>query len=123
MSRHVSRARDYVDHMLLACEKIQRYIDGMSENDFYVSEAIQDAVMRNVGNLGEAAKKFLNALPDAAIRFPAIPFSAIYAMRNRIIHGYEDMKIERVWESAFRERPPLQAAIETALASWPSDLA
>jgi len=122
MSQHVNRARDFMEHMLLSCNKVQRDIDGMSEAAFYSNGTIQDAVMLNIALLGAASKRLMDVLPDAATRFPDVQFAAIYAMRNRLIHGYESVMIERVWESAIGEIPPLRAALEAALASWTADL-
>jgi uncharacterized protein with HEPN domain len=55
MSRHESRLPDYLEHMTDAVERVMEYTRGKSQEDFLSSRLIQDAVMRNLGVLGEAA--------------------------------------------------------------------
>ena len=47
---------DYLDDMLEATEKIQRYTDGMNHEEFVSDEKTVDAVPRNLEILGEASK-------------------------------------------------------------------
>lgn len=54
--------RVYLEDMLEAGEKIHRYSEGLSFNDFVSDEKTMDAVIRNLEILGEAAKQ----VPDFA---------------------------------------------------------
>ena len=45
----------YLEDILLACHKIQRYTSGMSFTDFREDERTYDAVIRNLEIIGEAA--------------------------------------------------------------------
>lgn len=47
---------DYLVHILQAIERIRKYISGISEEDFYSDQLIQDAVIRNIEVIGEAAR-------------------------------------------------------------------
>jgi len=49
---------------------------------------LQDAVVRNIEIIGEAANNLLEVGPEFAARYPSIPFGRIYGMRNRVAHGY-----------------------------------
>jgi uncharacterized protein with HEPN domain len=60
----------------------------------------------------------LAALPDAPARFPGIPFTAIYATRNQLSHGYFSINPERVWEVVDRDIPILRKELESAIAAW-----
>jgi uncharacterized protein with HEPN domain len=40
-------------------------------------------------------------------------------MRNRLIHGYDTIDPDRVWDALSIDVPPLIAELESALASWP----
>ncbi len=77
MTRHPLRARDYLGHMLDAVGQIQIYTRGKNAGDFLSDRLLQDGVVRNVEILGEASRNLLSSLPDAATKFPGIPFAAI----------------------------------------------
>jgi uncharacterized protein with HEPN domain len=51
------------------------------------------------------------------LRFPEIPFAAIYAMRNQLVHGYFMVDLQVVWNVIERDIPQLRAALEAALDS------
>ena len=46
----------------------------------------------------------------------------MYLMRNRLIHGYDTVRLETVWEVAEKDIPGIIEGIEAALNAWPSDL-
>jgi uncharacterized protein with HEPN domain len=48
--------RLYLDDMLEACRKVERYTDGMTSEAFRADERTCDAVVRNLEIIGEAAK-------------------------------------------------------------------
>jgi len=122
MSRSALAARDYVEHMLDSCKKIQRFIKGKSLDEFFQDDMVQDAVMFNLQVLGEAARQLMFVLPDAHSRFPTIPFNEMYVTRNRLIHGYASIQPRIVWEVAEREIPAVRAALEATLSAWPAEL-
>lgn len=116
MSSHAERLDDYLGHMLDAADQIQQYLSGKSAHDFFADRMLQDAVIRNIEILGEAARKALEAAPDAATQYPEIPFTAIYAMRNQLSHGYFTVDLDLVWKAVERDMPVLRKALAEALA-------
>jgi len=62
------------------------------------------AVVRAIEVLGEAASKVSE---DTRSECPEIPWSAITDMRNRLIHGYFDIDVDIVWNTASLEIPAL----------------
>ncbi len=116
------RAHDYVEHMMIAIERINAYLAGKSKIDFDSDTLLQDPVIRNLENLGEAAKNFKLAVPDAEARFPSIPFNVTYATRNQLAHGYFNVDLGIVWNVSQRDLPDLYQALQTTLNSWPADL-
>jgi uncharacterized protein with HEPN domain len=73
-------------------------------------------VVRNFEILGEASRNFLDAVPDSPLKFPGIPFAAIYGMRNQLSHGYFSIDLDVVWKVIERDIPDLRNELETALA-------
>jgi uncharacterized protein with HEPN domain len=115
MSRHPERAQDYLEHILAALERIQQYTAGKSTDEFMASTLLQDAVLRNLGIIGEAAHRLLADTPEFVATHQEIPFAKIYATRNRITHAYEEVDIEIVWNLVVNDVPALLPTIVAAL--------
>lgn len=88
MNKKALRLNDYVHHMRDAADRIQRYTFGKSQLDFTADEQLQDAVVRNIEIIGEAARNVSLHAPEFAQQHVQIPWAALYAMRNRVSHGY-----------------------------------
>jgi len=83
-----------LDDILEAIEKIQRYTNGISIEDFFEDSKTQDAVIRNFEIIGEAA----NRLPEEfKHQHSAIDWFRIIGFRNRIVHDYMGVDYEIVW--------------------------
>ncbi|MDR2239870.1 MAG: DUF86 domain-containing protein [Zoogloeaceae bacterium] len=115
------RVPDYLDHILQAIERIGRYTAGISEAGFLNSELIQDAVIRNIEIIGEAANNIQNAIPAFAARHADIPWQVMYTMRNRVSHAYDKVDLEIVWKTIRDDLPNLYARIQSAQASLSGD--
>jgi uncharacterized protein with HEPN domain len=115
MNSHPERAQDYLEHILEAFERIQRYTTTKSETDFMADTLLQDAVLRNLGIIGEAAHRLLADAPEFAAMHPEIPLAKIYATRNRITHAYEDVDMEIVWNLVVQDVPALKPKIAAAI--------
>lgn len=77
------------------------------------SEELQDAVIRNVEVIGEAAKRV-----SAEMRgdLPSLDWKAICGMRDVLIHDYIGVDIDEVWNVACLRIPELQNALARFLA-------
>jgi len=111
--------RLYLHHMLERCHRITRFISP-GKTAFMESEVSQDAVIRNVEVIGEAAKRV-----SAGTRtlLPALDWKAICGMRDVLIHDYIGVDLDEVWNVACLGIPELQAALERFLATEGSDSA
>ncbi len=115
MTANPARVAEFLQHILEAVSRITSYTSGMSEDDFTANSLVQDAVIRNIEIMGEAARKIELADPDFAARNPQLPLHDIYLMRNRLAHGYFSIDLALVWNSVRTEIPPLQLQIEAIL--------
>jgi uncharacterized protein with HEPN domain len=104
--------RLYLHHMLERCRRITRFIQSGREA-FAASEEIQDAVIRNLEVIGEAAKQIS---VDTRARLPSFDWKAICGMRDVLIHNYIGVDIEGVWNVASFRIPEIQATLEEFLA-------
>jgi uncharacterized protein with HEPN domain len=103
--------RVYLAHMLESIEKIERFTaDG--KDRFSRDAMVQDAVLRNLEVIGEAAKRLDEPFRSA---HPGIPWRALAGLRDVLIHQYEGVDIEQVWAIIENELPALRRAIAAML--------
>jgi uncharacterized protein with HEPN domain len=50
--------------------------------------------------------------------YPDIPWPQIVALRNRLIHGYDAVDLDILWQIVVQDLPPLVAALEGILAGY-----
>jgi len=91
-------------HMIEAGEAVAQFIAGRSRNDLDRDRMLLFAVVHSIEILGEAANKIS---PETRAAAPQVPWGAIVAMRNRLIHGYFDIDTVIVWKTATEEIPAL----------------
>jgi len=98
-----------IEDMLAAIRKIERYIEGMDQEQFGQDEKTVDAVARNLEILGEATRQ----LPEAFIaQFPEVPWRQMAGLRNRIVHDYFGLDLEIIWQVVRHDLPGLRAQLE-----------
>ncbi|MGP0013333.1 MULTISPECIES: HepT-like ribonuclease domain-containing protein [Pseudomonas] len=73
MSRDLQRLPDYLNHILQAIERIQRYTEDTTDWAFLLNEMVQDAVIRNFEIIGEACRNVERHYPDFAGAHPEVP--------------------------------------------------
>ena len=117
MSRDPQRLPDYLVHILEAIERIQAYVEDVSEAGFLSSKIIQDAVIRNFEIIGEASNNIDKRFPDFVTTHPELPLASAYQMRNAVAHGYFKVDFEIIWKTIHRDLPVLHAQIQGAQAS------
>ena len=106
------RAADYLGHMLDAIQQILNYTASLDEPTYLSVRLIQDAVVRNIEILGEAARNVRTHAPNVADAHPEVPWQDIYGMRNRLAHGYFDVNQHAVWQVVVRELPVLEPRLK-----------
>ncbi len=75
---------------------------------FLADEKTQDAIMFNLIVMGEAA----NTIPrEYQEQHPEIPWSSIIGTRNVIVHGYDQVKIQIVWDIIQRDLSSLKQSL------------
>jgi uncharacterized protein with HEPN domain len=109
------RIPDYLGHILEAIERIDRYLADTDEAAFLNDQKTQDAVVRNFEILGEAAHNIESHHSAFAAAHPDIPWAVIYAMRNRVAHGYFKVDYSMIWKTIHTELPDLYAQIKQLL--------
>lgn len=76
---------------------------------FQASKLHQSAVIRCIEVIGEAAGR---VSPDFQSRHPEIPWRMMADMRNRLIHGYAEVRIDVIWRVLQEHLPALITALQ-----------
>lgn len=103
---------DFVEDILDAMKKAEILLDGVDYLQFEADFRINFAVVRALEIIGEAAKR----LPDdLRQQYPDIPWKGMAGMRDRIIHGYDNVDLEIVWDVVIKDIPQIKPKIEAIL--------
>ena len=114
-SKHPDRVPQYLQHILDAIDRAISYAAGMDFAAFEKDTRTQDAVIRSIEIIGEAANKVRTADPAFAAGLPNIPWEVMYGMRNRIVHDYFEVDREVVWQTVQQDLPVLRGQIGALL--------
>jgi uncharacterized protein with HEPN domain len=84
-------------------------IQGKSREDLDTDRLLNLALVRLLEVIGEAASKVPK---EECCRYPEIPWPQIVSLRNRLIHGYDQIDFDIIWQILTRDLPPLIAELE-----------
>lgn len=103
-----------IRHMLEAGQKAVAFAAGRSRADLDEDDMLAFALMKAIEVIGEAAGKVSS---DSKERFNEIPWQQIVGMRNRLIHAYDDISLDILWQTVTSNLPPLLQALERIVAA------
>ena len=99
--------------MLEASRKVVAFTQGESRASLDTDEKLQLALIRLIEIAGEASSRLSPPFRDA---HPEVPWGAIAGMRNRLVHAYFAIDLDRVWDTATMAMPVLVSQLEAMLA-------
>lgn len=91
------RSRDwdfYVRDMLGFAERVLEYTGGLNRDSFVKNRLVYDATVRNIELIGEAAT---HIPAEVRSQHEAVPWRAMIATRNKLIHGYLGLDDDVIW--------------------------
>lgn len=83
-------------------------VRGKTRTDLKRARLLQLGLVRLVEIIGEAAARMPKAVQ---VKYPAIPWKDIIGMRNRLIHGYDTVDLDILWDTATDDLPRLIAEL------------
>jgi uncharacterized protein with HEPN domain len=108
----------YLRHILDAITTIQEYLQGANEEKFKATRLLQDGVIRQIEIIGEAIRHMSRNIRKA---YPEIPWQDIAGMRDKLIHDYFGVDIEKVWDTAQEDLPVLKEQVINILRDYGRD--
>lgn len=117
----MKRKRDllvYLEDILESAVYISQYLMDFSEHEFYNSTEKQDAVLRRIQIIGEAAK-YLPA--DFRNKWNDTPWKEIAGMRDIIVHEYFGITLGMIWKTATEDIPKLEVQVAEIIKAMSDD--
>jgi uncharacterized protein with HEPN domain len=108
----MQRDRGYLLDIIDACTLAVQYVKGKSLEDFLSDIQCQDAVIRRLEIIGEAARRISDGTREA---HPELPWHKMIGMRNVMIHEYDEIDLPLVWETVTKRLPDLLRSVEGLL--------
>ncbi|MEX1095318.1 MAG: DUF86 domain-containing protein [Planctomycetales bacterium] len=105
MPRDEVNLADVLDSARLAMS----YVQNVPWEEFSGNVQLQDAVIRRLELIGEAARRVSE---EGRRQYAQLPWSQMIGMRNVMIHQYDAVDLGVVWDTIQRDLPPLVRAIE-----------
>ncbi len=106
-----SRLPDYLEHIQQAATDVRAFLEGLGKDDFLADKRTQQAVIMSLIIIGEAATKVMEGYAAFIQAHPEVPWRNMRGMRNRMAHGYFDINLDVVWETAKEWIPELLAQL------------
>ena len=99
----------FLEDILECIEKIEDYMESLTEKEFEKNSEKQDAVIRRIEIIGEAVK---NISTETKEKYPNIRWREIAGMRDVVIHQYFGVTVGLIWQVATSDIPKLKEKIE-----------
>jgi uncharacterized protein with HEPN domain len=103
---------DFVEDILDAMDKAEILLQDVTRDQFEDDFRINFAVVRALEIIGEAAKRLPLSLRE---EYPDVPWKNMAGMRDRIIHGYDTVDLQIVWDVVKVDIPLIRPRIQQIL--------
>ncbi len=100
----MQRDLQFLLDMLQSAELIVTYTAQCSKAEFVGNVQLQDSVIRRLLVIAEAARRVSESTRQT---LPNVSWQEINGMRNRLVHEYDDLNLNIVWDVVQNEIPTL----------------
>jgi uncharacterized protein with HEPN domain len=98
----------YLQHILDAIKTVESYLRGVNESKFKATSLLQDGAIRQIEIIGEAVRHISS---DLRKTYPEVPGEDIAGMRDKLVHDYFGVDLEKVWVTTKEDLPPLKKQV------------
>ncbi|UCC87064.1 MAG: DUF86 domain-containing protein [Anaerolineales bacterium] len=99
----------FYQHMLDHSREAVALVQGKMRADIDTERLLNLALVRLLEIIGEAANRISE---EEQARHPEIPWPQIVSLRNRLIHGYDSVDFDILWQIVTEDLPPLIVSLE-----------
>ena len=110
MTQHNDMIR--IRHMLDHAEEAVALVAGKDKRELQHDRVLELALIRLVEIIGEASAKVSS---ETQANYPLIPWPQVIGMRNRLVHGYDSVDLNILWDTIEVDLPPLIAELRKIL--------
>lgn len=96
----IERFKLHLEKILGAAENASAFVDGMTFDSFTKDIKTQHAVGMSLIIIGDHASRAIDRCPSDVARHSDIPWQFMRGMRNQVAHGYADLYLPEVWNTA-----------------------
>ena len=96
-------------HMLDSAKEVVKLASGKSKADIEKERVLNLALVRLIEIVGESASRVSS---ESREKYPSIPWQQIIGMRNRLIHGYDEIDFEILYQTITQDLPQLITDLE-----------
>ncbi|MEN6301191.1 MAG: DUF86 domain-containing protein [Armatimonadia bacterium] len=104
--------RLYLAHILEAIQYI-RDDAAAGHEAFMADRRLRQLIFHNLQIIGEATKQ---VSAEAKAHAPHVPWRQIAGLRDALVHNYDGINPDRIWDIAENEIPRLESAVKALLA-------
>ncbi|MBD2328620.1 DUF86 domain-containing protein [Alkalinema sp. FACHB-956] len=108
----MQRDLQFLLDMLQSAKLVVTYVGQCKKAEFINNIQLQDSVIRRLLVIAEAARRVSEATRQT---LPDIAWQEINGMRNRLVHEYDDVNLNIVWDVIQSEIPPLIKVLQTKI--------
>ncbi|MBM4307713.1 MAG: DUF86 domain-containing protein [Deltaproteobacteria bacterium] len=98
-----------IHHMLDAAREAISFVKGRKRSDLDTNRMLVLSLVKSIEIMGEAASKVTKESREGS---PEVPWLDVIGMRNRLIHVYFDIDLDRVWDTITDDLPSVIAVLE-----------
>ena len=98
----------YLRHIVDAINIVGEYLHEVKEDQFNGTRLLQDGAIRQIEIIGEATRHLSKDIRET---YPEIPWQDVAGMRDKLIHDYFGVDIEKVWLTTQEDLPVLKQQI------------
>jgi uncharacterized protein with HEPN domain len=102
----------FLEDIMVCIEKLEKYTQGLTFDQFSKNEMAVDAVIRNFEVIGEAVKKIPKELKQ---KYPDVEWNEATGFRDVLIHDYFGIDLEAVGDTLKKNVPVFKEKLTRVL--------